>query len=80
MAKVEEKKKKEIVDDGTQVLAYNVKAKQKQVMLNPVIEKTARGGYMARGIGEDGTGMAAIMGEEKAKAFVKAGVAKKKGW
>lgn len=84
MAKVEAKKpvkKAAVKDDGTKILAYNVRAKEKQVMHDAVITKTARGGYMAAGTTEDGeTKLTTILSEANARKFVASGEATKKGW
>lgn len=63
------------------ITAYCMKTKEKNVpMVNPVINKNDRG-YVAIGCDEDGNKMSAILGKEKADAFIKAGVAKKgTGW
>jgi hypothetical protein len=62
------------------VEGYNVKLKKKEVMKNPVIDKKGNR-YFAKGTGSDGTKMSAVMGEEKAKAAIKAKEAKKgEGW
>ena len=57
------------------ITAYNVKTKEKNVpMLDAVISKTAKGGYIAH----DGKGnkLTALLGEAKALEAIKAGVAK----
>lgn len=59
--------------------AYCLKTKQKEVMVNPVIHKTAKGGYMAKGESKDGHKMALILGKEKAEAAAEAGIPKE-GW
>jgi hypothetical protein len=60
-----------------QLTAYNVKTKEKNVPIkDAVITKTAKGAYMAQG--NDGKGNK-LLGEEKALAAIKAGVAKQ-GW
>ena len=79
MAKTETKapaKKAAAVNDG-KIRGYNVKEKEMQVIENPVIEKTAKGGYMAKGLSKGGSKLCAILSEAKAKEFVKAGVKKK---
>jgi hypothetical protein len=64
-------------DDG-QIWAYNVRAKEKQVMHNAVISKTTRGGFMASGTSEDGeTKLTTILSAANAEKFVESGVAKK---
>jgi hypothetical protein len=57
--------------------AYNVKTKEKNVpILDAVISKTAKGGYIAKGNDGKGNKLTALLGEEKALAAIKAGVAK----
>ena len=60
--------------------AYNVKTKEKNVPIQEaVITKTAKGAYMAQGHDGKGNKLTTLMGEEKALAAIKAGVAKQ-GW
>lgn len=60
--------------------AYNVKTKEKGVPIqDAVITKTARGAYMAQGTDGKGNKLTTLLGEEKALAAIKAGVAKQ-GW
>jgi hypothetical protein len=61
------------------ITAYCVVCKKKgQVMKDPVITKTARGGYMAKGQCPDcPTTMCAMMSEENAKKALESGEAKK---
>jgi len=62
------------------ITAYNVKTKEKGVeMFDAVITKTAKGAYMAQGNDGKGNKLTTLMGEEKAMAAIKAGVAKQ-GW
>lgn len=62
------------------ITAYCVKTKEKNVpMLDAVVTKTARGGYMAQGHDGKGNKLTAMLGEEKALAAIKAGTAKQ-GW
>ena len=62
------------------ITAYNVKTKEKGVeMKDAVITKTAKGAYMAQGNDGKGNKLTTLMGEEKALAAIKAGVAKQ-GW
>ncbi len=68
------------MSDAAQITAYNVKTKEKNVpMLDAVISKTARGGYMAQGNDGKGNKLTTMLGEEKALAAIKAGTAKQ-GW
>ena len=60
--------------------AYNVKTKEKNVpMHDAVITKTAKGTYMAQGHVGKGNKLTTLLGEEKALAAIKEGVAKQ-GW
>ncbi|HOZ97757.1 MAG TPA: hypothetical protein PLS07_03245 [Niabella sp.] len=57
--------------------AYNVKTKEKNVPIqDAVISRTAKGGYIAKGNDGKGNKLTALLGEEKALAAIKAGVAK----
>ena len=61
------------------VKAYCVKCKEKGVkMANPVIHRTAKGGYMAKGKHEKcGTTLCAMMSKVNADAALGSGEAKK---
>ncbi|HMF70314.1 MAG TPA: hypothetical protein VK616_02505 [Flavitalea sp.] len=60
--------------------AYNVKTKEKNVpILDAVITKTAKGTYMAQGNDGKGNKLTTLLGEAKALAAIKEGVAKQ-GW
>src|ERR1700749_1370843 len=60
--------------------AYNVKTKEKNVPIqDAVITKTAKGAYMAQGNDGKGNKLTTLLGEEKALAAIKAGIAKQ-GW
>lgn len=61
------------------VNAYCVKCKEKNVkMKDPVMNKTAKGGFMAKGqCPKCGTTMCAMMSKENAEKAMKAGEAKK---
>lgn len=57
--------------------AYCMKTKEKNVlMLDAVITKTARGGYMAQGNDGKGNKMTTMLSQANAEAAVKAGKAK----
>jgi len=57
--------------------AYNVKTKEKNVPIqDAVISRTGKGGYIAKGNDGKGNKLTALLGEEKALAAIKAGVAK----
>ena len=65
---------------STPLTAYNVKTKEKNVtMHDAVIEKTARGGYIAKGHDGKGNKLTSLLGEAKALEAIKSGVAKQ-GW
>ncbi|MET0242120.1 MAG: hypothetical protein ABW174_01570 [Flavitalea sp.] len=60
--------------------AYNVKTKEKNVpIVDAVITKTAKGTYMAQGTDGKGNKLTTLLGEAKALAAIKEGVAKQ-GW
>lgn len=62
------------------ITAYCVKTKEKNVpMLDAVVTKTSRGGYMAQGHDGKGNKLTTMLGEAKALAAIKAGNAKQ-GW
>ncbi|MCH5600716.1 hypothetical protein [Niabella ginsengisoli] len=64
------------MSDAT-LTAYNVKTKEKNVPIqDAVISKTAKGGYIAKGNDGKGNKLTALLGEAKALAAIKAGVAK----
>ena len=57
--------------------AYDLKAKQKDVPFTEVtIEKTKRGGYIAKGTNVYGNKMSGILSEAKALEAIAAGIAK----
>jgi len=61
----------------TTLTAYNVKTKEKNVpILDAVITKTAKGTYMAQGNDGKGNKLTTLLGEAKALAAIKEGVAK----
>jgi hypothetical protein len=58
--------------------AYDLKRKEKDVPFTEVtIEKTKRGGYIAKGVNAFGNKMSGILSEAKALAAIEAGTAKK---
>jgi hypothetical protein len=58
--------------------AYDLKAKQKDVPFTEVtIEKTSRGGFIAKGFNAAGNKMTTMLSEAKALAAIEAGTAKK---
>ena len=63
-----------------QITAYNVKTKEKNVpMLDAVVKKTAKGGYMAQGHDGKGNKLTSLLSEAKALAAIESGNAQK-GW
>jgi len=57
--------------------AYNVKTKEKNVPIqDAVVSRTAKGGYIAKGHDGKGNKLTSLLGEEKALAAIKAGLAK----
>ncbi len=65
------------MDTSKMLTAYCMKTKEKNVpMLDAVVSKTSRGGYIAKGVDKDGNKMSAIVGEAKALQAIKDGVAK----
>ena len=59
------------------VEGYSVKAKKKVKIIDPVIHRTAKGGYMAKGkCPESGITVCAMMSKEKAEAAIASGEAK----
>ena len=61
-----------------QLFAYDLKAKQKDVPFTEVtIEKTSRGGFIAKGFNAAGNKMTTMLSEAKALAAIEAGTAKK---
>ncbi len=60
--------------------AYNVKTKEKNVPIqDAVVNRTAKGGYIAQGHDGKGNKLTALLGEAKALEAIKNGVAKQ-GW
>ena len=66
------------MDTSKMITAYCVKTKEKNVpMLDAVIARNSRGGYVATGHDGKGNKMAAILSEAKALQAIADGVAKK---
>lgn len=66
------------MDTSKMIKAYCLKTKEKNVpMLDAVIEKTSKGGYIAKGHDGKGNKMSAILSETNANEAIKNGVAKK---
>ena len=64
--------------DSKMLTAYNVKTKEKNVpILDAVVSRTAKGGYIAQGNDGKGNKLTALLSEAKALAAIEAGVAKK---
>lgn len=57
-------------------MAYCMKTKQKEELLEAEITKTAKGGYIAKGVSKDGHKMCAILNEANAKLAIEKGWAK----
>jgi hypothetical protein len=65
---------------STPLTAYNVKTKEKNVpILDAVVTRTARGGYMAQGNDGKGNKLTSLLSEAKALEAIKNGMAKQ-GW
>jgi hypothetical protein len=59
------------------VMGYSVKAKKKVEIVDPVVSKTARGGYIAKGkCPETGITVCAMMSQENAEKAVAEGAKK----
>lgn len=59
--------------------AFCLKTKQKEIMVDPIIFKTSKGGYIAKSLTEGGHKVSLLMSQANAEAAVAAGV-KKEGW
>ena len=60
------------------IFAYSLRTKTKNVlMLEAIVSKTSRGGYIAKGVDEHGNKMSAIMSEVNALAAIASKDAKK---
>lgn len=59
------------------LMAYCLKTKQKEEMVNAQIVKTKKGGYMAQGVTKEGHKMSLMMSEAIALNAIKDGVATK---
>ena len=73
--KVAPKKVAKKVEEVEGIMAYSVKAKQKVLMIDPVITSTGRGSMIAKGLDEDGNKVSVIMSIANAEAAVEAGIA-----
>ena len=62
-----------------EIFAYCLATKSKEKMLNPVISKTSKGGYICKGITEGGYKISLIMSKVNAEAAVESGILKE-GW
>jgi len=59
------------------VMGYSVKAKKKVEIIDPVISKTAKGGFIAKGkCPETGITVCAMMSKENAEKAIKDGAKK----
>lgn len=69
-----------MADTKNFLTAYNVKTKEKNVPIHDaVVNRTAKGGYIAQGNDGKGNKLTALLGEAKALEAIKNGVAKQ-GW
>lgn len=59
--------------------AYCLKTKQKEIMVDPIISKTSKGGFIAKSLTKDGHKVSVIMSKDNAEAAVKSGI-KKEGF
>ena len=59
------------------LIAYCLKTKQKEEMLEAKISKTKRGGYIAKGVTSEGHKVSLIMSEVNAMKAIDEGIAKK---
>lgn len=59
------------------LMAYCLKTKQKEEMLEPVVSLTKRGGYIVKGVTAEGNKMAKILSKENAENLISEGIAKK---
>lgn len=60
-----------------ELTGYCMKTKQQEAFVSAVIEKTAKGGYMAKGETKEGHKMCAMLSEAKALEAIEAGLATK---
>jgi hypothetical protein len=68
------------MSEKNMLTAYNVKTKERNVpILDAVISRTDKGGYIAKGNDGKGNKLTALVSEAKALAAIEEGVAKK-GW
>lgn len=59
-----------------QIIAYCLKTKKKETLLEGVIYRTPRGGYICKGVTEDGNKVSVIMSKETAEDAVESNLAK----
>ncbi len=59
--------------------AYCLKTKSKEIMVDPIISMTAKGGFIAKGASKDGHKMSLLMSKVNAEAAVQSGITKE-GW
>ena len=68
------------MDTSKMIKAYCLKTKEKNVPIHDaVVNRTAKGGYIAQGNDGKGNKLTALLGEAKALEAIKNGVAKQ-GW
>lgn len=56
--------------------AYCLKTKQREIMIDPIISMTSRGGFIAKGASKEGHKMSLLMSKVNAEAAVASGVTK----
>ena len=59
------------------LIGYCMRSKKKEEILDAQIVKNAKGGYMAKGVTENGDKLCAMLSEANALQAIKDGVAKK---
>ena len=65
------------MSNSNMLTAYNVKTKEKNVpILDAVVSRTAKGGYIAQGNDGKGNKLTTLLGEQKALDAFKADIAK----
>ena len=62
-----------------ELFAWCLKTKSKELMVNPIISKTSRCGFIAKSLTKDGHKVSLLMSAVNAEAAVKSGI-EKEGW
>jgi hypothetical protein len=60
-----------------ELMAYCLKTKKKEELLEGVVTLTSKGGYICKGVTADGHKLCAIMSKVKAEEVISLGLAKK---